>query len=266
MTLSWQDNATNETGFYVERAPGGTSSFVRIATLSANVTTYQNTGLTSSTSYSYRVQAYNGVGVSGYSNTASVTTLGATATRFANNASYIVVYLTIDGAQQFPYSPLGIAPGYYYEVPLSPGTHSYEAWTGFWDVDGTRFALYRYTATFTQLSGVTGSIPFNDPTITQLLTRFSSSGYWSGSFYTYNPVVYHTAGFRFFSNGSWDLYVDGVKQSSGTYSLVSRSPAAFSVTFTVGGYQGTLWELFGYFSMYNGPSDWPLIEYYYQGS
>src|SRR5207245_6038704 len=41
-------------------------------TVGPNVTTYANTGLTTGTGYSYRVRAYNGVGNSGYSNTAVV--------------------------------------------------------------------------------------------------------------------------------------------------------------------------------------------------
>lgn len=72
IALTWTDNATDESGYYVERLAGATWS--RIATLGANVTGYTNTGLTAGTSYSYRVQAYNGAGASGYTNTATATT------------------------------------------------------------------------------------------------------------------------------------------------------------------------------------------------
>src|SRR2546426_1264640 len=77
--LTWQDNATNEDGFRVERAPGGTTSFAEIATVGSNATSYQSTGLTPGTSYSYRVRAYNAVGASAYSNTVTTTTLSAPA-------------------------------------------------------------------------------------------------------------------------------------------------------------------------------------------
>jgi hypothetical protein len=78
INLSWTDNAANETGFYVERCTGAScSSFTQIASLGANVTSYSNTGLSASTSYSYRVRAYNTGGNSGYSNTASATTQAA---------------------------------------------------------------------------------------------------------------------------------------------------------------------------------------------
>jgi hypothetical protein len=77
INLTWTDASTNETGFKVERAPGGTTTFAEVATLTAGCASYQNTGLSAGTSYSYRVRAYNGAGSSGYSNTATTTTPGA---------------------------------------------------------------------------------------------------------------------------------------------------------------------------------------------
>src|SRR5439155_11556567 len=75
INLSWTDNATTEDGFRIERCAGaGCTGFAEIATVGANVVSYQNTGLTASTSYSYRVRAYNAGGTSPYSNTATATT------------------------------------------------------------------------------------------------------------------------------------------------------------------------------------------------
>lgn len=57
--LLWTDNTTDETGFKIERCIGvGCTSFAEIATVGANVTTYQDTGLSNSTTYRYRVKAY----------------------------------------------------------------------------------------------------------------------------------------------------------------------------------------------------------------
>ena len=73
INLSWTDNATNESDYYVERSTDGTN-FTQIATLSSNATSYSSTGLTASTPYYYQVRAGNAVGYSGYSNTANATT------------------------------------------------------------------------------------------------------------------------------------------------------------------------------------------------
>jgi len=72
--LTWTDNATNESGFVIERSPNGSDSWTEIATLADNITSYTDTGLTSGTTFFYRVSAYNLNGNSGFSNTASATT------------------------------------------------------------------------------------------------------------------------------------------------------------------------------------------------
>jgi sugar lactone lactonase YvrE len=68
ITLTWQDNAVNETGFHLYR------NDTRIATLGANITTYTDTGLTCGQSYRYRVSAYNTVGESAMSEELTATT------------------------------------------------------------------------------------------------------------------------------------------------------------------------------------------------
>jgi PKD repeat protein len=73
INLKWTDMATNEAGFYVERSTNG-GAWTRIAALGANSTGYSSNGLTANTSYSYRVQSFNGSTVSVYSNTASTKT------------------------------------------------------------------------------------------------------------------------------------------------------------------------------------------------
>jgi predicted phage tail protein len=74
INLAWKDNASNESGFRIERSLDGVT-FNPIATVGANKTTYTNTGLNRSTKYYYRVRAYNASGNSAYSNIASATTL-----------------------------------------------------------------------------------------------------------------------------------------------------------------------------------------------
>jgi FtsP/CotA-like multicopper oxidase with cupredoxin domain len=66
--MTWQDNALNETGFRVYRRTGASTTWVLVATLPANTTSWTNTGLRLNTAYSYVVRAYNALGVSPLSN------------------------------------------------------------------------------------------------------------------------------------------------------------------------------------------------------
>ncbi|MEW6026546.1 MAG: fibronectin type III domain-containing protein [Planctomycetota bacterium] len=72
ISLTWTDNANNESGFRIERFISG--SWQEIYAAGANAVTYTNNGLTGNTFYNYRVRAYNAAGNSGYSNEASATT------------------------------------------------------------------------------------------------------------------------------------------------------------------------------------------------
>ena len=73
INLAWTDNASDETGFEVERSTDGTN-FAKIADVGANTATYSNTGLNASTRYWYRVRAKNSAGASSYTNVADATT------------------------------------------------------------------------------------------------------------------------------------------------------------------------------------------------
>jgi len=70
LALSWLDNATNESGYRVERSADG-SSFAQIAQLGPGAVSYADGGLASGATFYYRVDAYNSSGQSGYSNVAS---------------------------------------------------------------------------------------------------------------------------------------------------------------------------------------------------
>jgi RHS repeat-associated protein len=75
ISLSWVDNASNESGFRIERATSLNGTYNEIATVGANVTTFSNTGLAVGTMYHYQVRAYNATGNSAYSNKANTSTL-----------------------------------------------------------------------------------------------------------------------------------------------------------------------------------------------
>ena len=73
--LSWTNNAANQTGFTIDQATN--SDFTQgltTVTVAANVTTYSETGLSSNTTYYYRVRATNANGDSANTSTASATT------------------------------------------------------------------------------------------------------------------------------------------------------------------------------------------------
>jgi hypothetical protein len=73
-TLTWQDTATNEAGFQIERKGGSDGEFSLIGTAEANVTTYRDGTVAANTVYTYRVRAFNLAGASSYSAEATVRT------------------------------------------------------------------------------------------------------------------------------------------------------------------------------------------------
>src|SRR5262245_5916038 len=79
INLGWTDNSSNETGFYVERATSTGGPWSTIATTGSNATGYSATGLAASTTYYFRVRAFNGTGSSAYTATVSATTTAAAA-------------------------------------------------------------------------------------------------------------------------------------------------------------------------------------------
>lgn len=86
INLTWTDNATNETGYRIERSLDGTSWSTR-ATLGSNTTIFNDTGLTGATTYWYRVYAYNSTGNSANSNVVSATTEAPTVDTVAPTVS-----------------------------------------------------------------------------------------------------------------------------------------------------------------------------------
>jgi hypothetical protein len=90
--MSWQDNSSDETAFHLERSPNGSTGWTQVAALPADTTNYQNSGLSCSAGYYYRVRAYRADdgAYSSYSGLAAATThpcppsdLGASAASYA---------------------------------------------------------------------------------------------------------------------------------------------------------------------------------------
>jgi hypothetical protein len=69
--LTWKDNATNETGYNLERAVNG-GAFATLTTLGVNATSYTDTTILPGNTYTYRVAATSTIGLSAYTNTVAV--------------------------------------------------------------------------------------------------------------------------------------------------------------------------------------------------
>ncbi len=74
INLAWTDNSGAEAGYKIERALASAGPWSAIFTNSASDPTYSDTGLNPSTTYWYRVRAFNANANSLYSNTDSATT------------------------------------------------------------------------------------------------------------------------------------------------------------------------------------------------
>jgi titin len=105
VNLFWTDNATNEDGFIIE-SKRESGNYSQLTILDRNTETFSHLPVSSSTTYSYRVRAYNFIGMSDYSNPASATTFSyatvpptaasnLTATAFS---SYQIVLRWIDNS------------------------------------------------------------------------------------------------------------------------------------------------------------------------
>jgi subtilisin family serine protease len=88
VSLSWADNSSSEEGYKIERAASG-GDFSLIATVGENAESYTDGGLSSNTSYTYRVYAFNSLGISGYSNTATANTTGGSSTGGGGGGCFI---------------------------------------------------------------------------------------------------------------------------------------------------------------------------------
>jgi subtilisin family serine protease len=69
--LTWTDNSATESGYRIERTSKYTE-YAEIATVGANVTSYNDPTVVGTTRYYYRVRAFNANGTSDYSNEVSI--------------------------------------------------------------------------------------------------------------------------------------------------------------------------------------------------
>lgn len=97
ITLTWP-NVDFESGYKIERGTSATGPWTQINAPTADVVTFQSTGLTQNTTYFFRIRSTNAIGDSDYSEVVSATTL------LAPPASPSLFYVTSN-----TYSQVGLA-------------------------------------------------------------------------------------------------------------------------------------------------------------
>jgi hypothetical protein len=87
IAVTWTDNASNETGYAIERSTDGVN-FAQIAALSANTKIFNDSGLAANSRYYYRVRATNSVGPSPYSTIASAVTANPASIKYVSDLTW----------------------------------------------------------------------------------------------------------------------------------------------------------------------------------
>lgn len=75
ISVSWNDNSSNEEGFILERGSGDPIVYSQIADLPTDSTTYTDENIVDNTNYTYRVKSYYSLGESDYSDSLTVLSL-----------------------------------------------------------------------------------------------------------------------------------------------------------------------------------------------
>ncbi len=159
---------------------------------------------------------------------------GGGSVKFINNSSHLIASLVIDNQEVILTEAQTIQQGGWLEVSgLDAGDHAYGASNGFWSGGSPQILLPLPVETF---SGAPNQVTISDPSIYDLLTNYVDQGAFVG------PILDGTgdfAGFCFYSNGSFDFYLNGHWVDNGTYSLDNRQPGIYAVKFTVINQAGT---------------------------
>ena len=102
--LAWRDNSKGETGFRLQRRVDGSDDWVEIARTAANTSAFSDTGVEPTTTYHYRVQAFDIIQSSAFSNPVRVRTLDIqppTLTRFNPTRGPVGIQVTLTGTHLF---------------------------------------------------------------------------------------------------------------------------------------------------------------------
>jgi fibronectin type 3 domain-containing protein len=124
VVVSWNDGSSNEDSFRVERRRGLSSALQSVASVAANATAWQDTGLAANTAYTYRVVAVNAGGESAPSSEANVTTPPAPPAGVAATGGFGSVSLSwsgVTGATSYTVYRAATAGGPFAQVGTAAG-------------------------------------------------------------------------------------------------------------------------------------------------
>jgi hypothetical protein len=157
INLAWTDASSNEDGFKVYRGTSSGAVTSLVATLGSGITNFQNTGLSASTTYYYKVTAFNSAGESAPSNVPSATTQG---TSVITNTVYATADALIINDTNWIYSDDGTT-SHYVDTPL-PSSNN---WVGtnwaqcvgcfIWSMEADFYSLIRFDTIGNTITGKT---------------------------------------------------------------------------------------------------------------
>lgn len=133
ISLAWNDNSSNETGFTVERKSDASGSWSQIANTGQNVAAYRDYGVSAGVMYYYRVSALNASGGSGYSNEI-IAIIASSATAPTVQSSAATPVTSTSAQMNGTVNPNGLSTSAYFEYGT---TTSYGSTTGPTTISGT---------------------------------------------------------------------------------------------------------------------------------
>ncbi|MBU1256037.1 fibronectin type III domain-containing protein [Patescibacteria group bacterium] len=123
ISLVWQDNANNETGFKIERkSSGGTYAQINMNGILSGTGSggyYEDSGLSAGTNYCYRVRAYNSVGDSDYSDEACASTQAAPVVQPTTTTGSATAITSNSATLNATVNPNGMATGAFFQWGIS---------------------------------------------------------------------------------------------------------------------------------------------------
>lgn len=239
--LTWADNADNEDSYRLQAA-WDSPVFGGGAPLPANSTSYSFVAdQTPGERLYFRIEAINALGASASNVAFADIPVRNGAARFFNQTDYPVYSLMVGGVELLPGAMDAYLRGQWYRLDLAPGNYDFRMTNGIWDGSGWN-RLYRWEGTVTVEAGGLVDVSFPNPSVTDLMTRFSPQHTWTGDYIGPGGIIRYVA-VTFRADRQYTVFVDGAALRSGTYRLVQRAPVGFLVEIQLDGQGlGTLYE------------------------